>query len=480
MNHTPNPAPAPDSQHPSGFGGGSGRDELNLVDFPIGVLQYQQPAGPDGRPPSELVCTVESYDTHLKRVVPRTLTRRTASRHGFPTPLEDEVLIALLTLTKLKTDFASPRVEFRAGELYELMRWPHNGGSNRRLAVALDRLQGLSLKYENSWTADGVRYEKEFTTGLLDSYSLVTGGQSGRDQTSWAVWAAEVFADIRSGNVKELDTDRYFALDRPVARRLYRFLDRHLAQKSRLKIDLHALAAHLGVSGTRHVGKIKERLRPGVEALERDGGLIRPREYADRFAKRGRGKWTAVFERADETTENKRASRSAKPPRRETTAARGLVAAFYGRWSGDARHLVTRHEVSQAEDVISRYGEERAAELLPRVIRLMRQAFPQARAFGATMNYWHDAEKSVRRATPKAVARPDTTAENDAEREARRTKMDALRKQWDAMGERQRQAVRDRVCESCSDTVRRFIAERRYDDRLVELACLDELKRTAA
>ena len=121
-----------------------------------------------------------------------------------------------------------------------------------------------------------------------------------------------------------------------------------------------------------------------------------------------------------------------------------------------------------------------AAELLPRVVRLMRQAFPQARAFGATMNYWHDAAKAQRRATPKAAALHEENGEDASEREARRSELDALRQRWDAMSERQKQAVRDRVCESCSDTARRFIAERRYDDRLVELACLHELKRTAA
>gem|GEM_PF-4832990 len=61
-----------------------------------------------------------------------------------PTPLEDEVLVGLLTLTRLKNNFTLPRVEFHNSELYDLMGWPHNGSSNTRLGVALDR---LALKY---------------------------------------------------------------------------------------------------------------------------------------------------------------------------------------------------------------------------------------------------------------------------------------------------------------------------------------------
>ena len=43
----------------------SGHDELNLIDFPISVLQSKQPVNADGTTPDELVCTIESYDRHL-------------------------------------------------------------------------------------------------------------------------------------------------------------------------------------------------------------------------------------------------------------------------------------------------------------------------------------------------------------------------------------------------------------------------------
>ena len=144
----------------------TGSDELNLIDFPISLLQYQQPTDASGKRPDKLVCTIESYDRYLDRVVPRKLTRRTSSQYGFPTSLEDEVLIGLLTLTRLKNDFQSARVHFRNSELWNLMGWPVTGNSRKRLSVALDRLKGLTLKYENAWTTGDNRFKKEFHNKL--------------------------------------------------------------------------------------------------------------------------------------------------------------------------------------------------------------------------------------------------------------------------------------------------------------------------
>ena len=46
----------------------SGSDELNLIDFPISLLQYQQPTDASGKRPDELVCKIESYDPDLDRI----------------------------------------------------------------------------------------------------------------------------------------------------------------------------------------------------------------------------------------------------------------------------------------------------------------------------------------------------------------------------------------------------------------------------
>jgi hypothetical protein len=462
----------------------SGRDELNLIDFPISVLQYQQPLDADGNRPDELVCVIRSFDRYLGEVVPRKLTRRTASKHGFPTPLEEEVLIALLTLTRLKNDFASPRVSFRNAELFDLMGWPSNGNSSERLGVALDRLKGLTLKYENAWTTGKNKYEKEFTTGLLDSYQFVvqTMGTSEGKAESWVQWASEVFADIQQGNVKELNTDRYFSLDRPIARRLYRFLDKHLEETPQFNMELLTFAAHLGISGTTHVGKIKERLMPGVKALEEMGDFIEPMAPKERFVKRGAGDWCVQFSRAscrDAGVRQSPSTNKRREHRLSDSAAKTLVSEFYTSWSGDQQHLVTRHELFQAQTVISRYGAEYVNELLPVLVKIMKQQFPDARAFGAANNYWHDADKSLKRRQANLQKEREPMVQREVEQanaKQEQARLEARRERWNRLTAEQQQAIRGRVAAVSSATVQRFIAHGKYRDPLVERACLDEME----
>lgn len=313
-----------------------GRDQLNLIDFPIAVLQYQQPKTNEGKRPDEIVCVIDSYDRDLDKVVPRKLTRRTASKHGFPTPLEDEVLVGLLTLTRLKNNFTKPRVEFRNTELYDLMGWPHNGSSNTRLGVALDRLTGLTLKYENSWTTEDGSFEKEFTTGLLESYKFTKqtqGRRSAAGEQSWVQWASEVFADILRGNVKELNTDEYYSLQLPISRRMYRFLDKQLGESPHFEMELGTFASHIGLAETQHVGKIKERLLPAFKELEGISGFIDTATAVERYRKRGPGDWLIVVHRSQpaalRTPHNSPSVRTVAG----TDAAAALVCAFYEAWN---------------------------------------------------------------------------------------------------------------------------------------------------
>ncbi len=464
----------------------SGRDELNLIDFPISVLQYQQPTDSHGNRPDELVCTIESFDRHLNQVVPRKLTRRTASKHGFPTPLEEEVLIALLTLTRLKNEFTSPRIEFRNSELFELMGWPSNGNSTKRLSIALDRLKGLTLKYEKAWATGGNRYEKEFTTGLLDSYQFVVQTAGSGDEPkaqSWIQWASEVFADIQQGNVKELNTDRYFSLDLPIARRLYRFLDKHLAETPRFEMELLTFAAHLGISGTTHIGKIKERLSPGIKAIEMMGDFIKPLDRAERYTKQRAGVWLAHFERTGNVEARQSNSRSIKPKASKFSDvdAKALVSDFYSAWSGDDGHFVTKHEIFQSQAIIKRYGKEQCDLLLPHLIKTMKRQFPEARAFGAANNYWHDAVK-LHQKQNQSTARNDRfldkTLDIDAKKEADRKRFETLRLKWESLSEVDRECIREKVSLRCSETVARFIEQKRHQDPLVIRACFDEMSRS--
>lgn len=465
-----------------------GSDELNLIDFPIGLLQHQQPKGRDESSPDELVCTIDSYDAELDRVVPRTLTRRTSSKFGFPTPVDEEVLIGLLTLTRRQNSFTSPLLKFRNRELYELMGWHNNGRARRRLSQAFDRLKGLDLKYENSWSSDNERYEKEFSTGLLDSYELVSRVDSDTDSSteSWIRWAAEVFADMQRGNVKELDTKQFFSLRRPVARRLYRFLDKYLQDNKPFEIELAKLATQMGISDTTHVGKIKERLTEGIRELEELGDFIKPAPREQRYSKKRAGLWLIRFERVGSEFVQPKVdggpAAKGKPKATPVEGAQKLVVDFYALWSGDQHHVATRNEQFRASEIVRRWGSEKANALLPIVVKAMKKSFPDAHSFGATTNFWPVANDQLVRQdkrTAEASERQEQQKREEERAKAQKAKIASQRKRFSELPDAQQAAIRARILKSplSGETLKSFIRQGKYDDPLVMLACLAELNR---
>lgn len=454
-----------------------GRDELNLIDFPIGTLSNKQPVDADGNRVAELVFTVNNYDDDLGCIVPKRLTTRTSSKHGFPTPKEEQLLVGLMLLTRVKNNFTEPRVEFRPGELYSLMNWPNDSTSKRQLRVGLDRLSGVKLKYENSWSSSsGETYEKIFTTGLLDSYQLTTpkAGQTHRSVgPCWVQWSAEVFADIQAGNVKELNTNQFFALKYPLGRRMYRFLDKRLTEKPNLEMDLHAFAAHLGISETQHVGKIKDRLRNALSELETIPGFIEPVPFGDRFHKLARGEWIVRFNRGPVEKQIRPTNRDRKPQQADDSAHR-LVKEFHRLWSNNAGHRPSRNELELAAAVIAEHGFEQCSELLSNIVKLMRSGFPDARWFGATQTYWVQAVKNQKQQTKSKVRGTTVQLEqaqdqqNIAEQKQRRER---LRDIWNKLPSADQDDIRRIVQSTADGTVRRKISQQNYDDALVEIAC---------
>ena len=299
-------------------------------------------------------------------------------------------------------------------------------------------------------------------------------------ETSWVQWSAEVFTDIQKGNVKELDTDRFFSLDRPISKRLYRYLDRYLAESPRLEADLLTLAAQLGIIGTTHIGKIKERLKPAIEELEAFGDFIVPATREQRYTKTGPRRWIIHFQKPNADA-IKPVSRPKSQPTRSrqptNTIAEKLVVDFYTAWKGDNLHRVTKHEAFQASEVIQRYGAEKAQELLPLMIRQLKKGWPEAKLFGATMNYWHDADKAKQRKEKSAAVTSFLPTEDATEKSAEQARIDRLREQWSKLTESQKQIIRHRLSQTGEATVRRFLSQEKYTDPLVELACLDELER---
>src|ERR1700758_4262040 len=84
-----------------------GRDEMNIAEFPIAALSDRAPRGTK---------TLEFQDTiwdhHAEKPVTRKLVVQGTDRLGLPTAKDDEVLLGLIQLSRLKNNFTDRKVQF--------------------------------------------------------------------------------------------------------------------------------------------------------------------------------------------------------------------------------------------------------------------------------------------------------------------------------------------------------------------------------
>src|SRR3954471_19290365 len=82
-----------------------GRDEMNFAEFPLALLT--------DRAPSDLK-TLEAedqiYDERKGQLVSRKLTITSSDKYGLTTPKDEDVLLALIQLTKEANNFTDRRV----------------------------------------------------------------------------------------------------------------------------------------------------------------------------------------------------------------------------------------------------------------------------------------------------------------------------------------------------------------------------------
>jgi len=101
-------------------------------------------------------------------------------------------------------------------------------------------------------------------------YEEIPGRKTERDQpNSWIMWSDQLYRSFKSGYLKFLDTDLFFSLQTPLARRLYRHLDRQFGEEDQLTTDLFSLAhEHLGLSRNfRYTSEIVRKLEPALSEL---------------------------------------------------------------------------------------------------------------------------------------------------------------------------------------------------------------------
>ncbi len=271
-----------------------GRDEMNLVELPLSSIANRFL---DGR--KTAVFVDEYWDRELGRRATRELAVSGSDRYGLPTARDEDVLLACVQLSSMR-NFSERDVHFSRYELLRLLRWPDEGKYYRRLSVSLRRWKGVTI-YSNRAFYDHARkswVNRDF--GIFDNlyiYERETSEGSQTPASSRFRWNEVLFESFQAGYLKKLDWDLYCRLTSPVAKRLYRLLDKRFYHADQVTLDLHQLAFRkIRMSDRYNTAQIKRALASGIQELETLWEL-RPLPTHRRFVKRGRGQWEVIFQR---------------------------------------------------------------------------------------------------------------------------------------------------------------------------------------
>lgn len=273
-----------------------GRDEMNLAEFPFTLLSHRVP---DGVNTIKFTDTISGKDG--KSII-REWTITGSEAYGLPVAGDEELYVALMEITE-EYAFRHAKVPITRYDLLQRMGWARDGHSYRRIQDALNRLMSVSIVANNSfWDNEAKRYVDE-GFHILEGYRLYDE-KPGRDRSppdSYVVWNPILFQSFRAGNIKQLDTNIYFSLSTPLARRLFRYLDKKRYDgKATYRMGLSKLAFEkLGMSRNYYPSQIKRELqRAHDELIEknflRDVSYYRPRRRGAEelvvytFAPRGR------------------------------------------------------------------------------------------------------------------------------------------------------------------------------------------------
>ncbi len=446
-----------------------GRDEMNLSEFPISVLQRQQPLDGSGTKLDRVSFESSRYDTLRRQRVQQRVVLETSSRHGLPTPADENVILALLFVAKHAHDFSESVVFFTPRQLFGIMGWAPNSRSYDRLREVFRRLKALVIRYENSWwDAEDRGFEAEFATGIISEYELarqVAGRKKGAAKpANWVRWSPHFQQSLTGGNLKKLDLELLFSLRLPTSQRMYRFLDKRFYPRHQppvVEMDLVDFACgHIGLSKVHNVAELKRRLKPAITELE-DIGFIESSDPKSRFEKVRPGIWRVRFsagrmygpEKAGLPKESAPKSLPAMerraPPasicQTSSPEERELPQAFYRSWNGAEAAHIGPSDILHARDLIAAHGHEAAKGVVSSLVHVVKRRWPDCKSFsGAVKKYLAEAVANNHHVQIRQVGRERSELAQVRERtEAQEhlVERQQLEKRWQALTDEHRAAI---------------------------------------
>ena len=286
------------------------------------------------------------FDREQNKYLPRRLTLSGSDRYGLPTSKDDDVLLACIQLSRLN-DFATREVSFSRYEILRLLGWADESRNYERVATSLRRWKGLSIYSDRAFYDHEQKSWVNRDFGVFDNLVIyrreVIQGKAAPGCSRF-VWNEVLFRSFQSGYLKQLDWNLYCRLTSPVAKRLYRFLDKRFYHSSRVEIDLLELGLRkVRLAANNNTAQMKRSLLKGIEELEHVWEL-KPRLPEERFRKDGRRQMDRHLRTPSQTQPHnhctlRRHQRSPQSPRRRLFNPPSTHRIWNANWSNAASAL---------------------------------------------------------------------------------------------------------------------------------------------
>lgn len=242
-------------------------DEFNLATFPISVLDKKAQASREPLLFHDTIVWNGQPVERMWKVFPH-------PEKGFPGPIDDDVLMALLELTREQG--GAKRVYFSRYDLLKRLGWPINATYYNRLETSFKKLAAVRVEAINAF---GDRARKRFVNmGLtfIQEWKLNSETRGG-EKSSYVLWSDRIAESIHQELTRYLDASFYFEeLNSPMERRLFRYLDNYFdGRQPSLTLNVRDLAhEHLGISRHyKYISQVMQRIEPALDTLVEKGYL---------------------------------------------------------------------------------------------------------------------------------------------------------------------------------------------------------------
>lgn len=435
------------------------RAEANLLRLPLFALTTKGLRNLDG-----IECSGRIHRDGQTIQFRYSASRNTAT--FYPGPLARNAHLAFLSMLTERGLSASEPLTWTWSDLCRRMNVSTSGPIITKLKRSITATAGLLIHSESAIYSKPDGKPIETREEALHLYERVVFAGSmmpdGRVADANYLWLSDWYrANLDAFFTAPLDYALWKHLEEKsaIASRMYEFLLLNFHGTDELRINYETLVKYLPLKSEAYLSQAKQQLGGALELLA-ENGLVRlvgwePSQTGlallhlgkgERFAKLPTGNPIAIPERFDagEAVEVKEI-RGQHPPEWH------LVSDFYREWTKQAFARPTSKELALARQLITEMGATRASAVVRSCIKLLRDKWPDAKAFAAITKYLPEAISEMRKAEDrKAFDKADAVREAaEAERKAEEAKrLTAAKALWAGLAEPKREAIRERVRQS--------------------------------